>query len=86
MYCFSCGKQLSNKAVVCPQCGCALRNISTGAIAAFYIGGAIVPLIGWAGAIYLLVKGKVIHAVIVTLLTLFMLYFWIAFFAAMDTW
>jgi len=53
-------------------------NISVGAIAASYIVGAIVPVIGWAMAIYLLVKGRIAHAMGVAVLAIFMAYVWIA--------
>ena len=86
MYCSSCGNQLSDQAVVCPKCGAATPNfskkeegdgVSSGAIAAFYIVGAIIPIIGWVGAVYLLVKGKVGHAIGVAALSIFMPFFWI---------
>ena len=83
MYCSSCGNQLSDQAVICPKCGVATANfskikdkddVSTGTIVAFYI-AAIIPIIGFIGAIYLFKKGKVTHAIVVAALSIIWLSF-----------
>lgn len=28
MYCYKCGKEIDNEAIVCPYCGCATKNYS----------------------------------------------------------
>ncbi|MBM3335559.1 hypothetical protein FJY63_12945 [Candidatus Sumerlaeota bacterium] len=89
MFCSSCGSALAEKAVIRPKCGCPTENymkpqeVSGGAIAASYIAGAIIPLIGWVMAIYLLVKCKVGHAIGVAAVSIFMAFFWYGFFGAL---
>jgi len=92
-FCPQCGTSLAAGGRYCPECGASViasadtatararsepGDVSVGAIAASYIVGAIVPVIGWAMAIYLLVKGRVAHAMAVAVLAIFMAYFWIA--------
>lgn len=85
MYCSSCGKELSKEAVICPACGAPTRNykqmqgtqgISSGAIVALYLVGAIIPVLGVVGAIFLLVKGKTGPGIGLILVSVLMAIFW----------
>jgi len=88
MYCSSCASELSDQTVICPNCGAPTSKyvatdtkpagvaVRSGAIRASYIVGAIVPVVGWVMAIYLLVKGRSGHAIGVGVLSIFMASFW----------
>jgi hypothetical protein len=90
MYCSECGAELLERAIVCPSCGCPTRNhkqnagaggeVSSGGIAALYIVGFFIPLFGWIGAIYLLVKGHIGNGIGVGALSTFAFLLWIAAF------
>ena len=85
MFCSSCGSSLAEKAVICPKCGSPTENfkksdeVSDRTITASYIGGAILPLIGVIMGLYLLIKGKVAHAIGIIVLSIFMGWFWYGF-------
>jgi phage FluMu protein Com len=91
MYCTSCGSAIAEKAVICPHCGCPTENyngsaeVSRSVIVASYIGGAIIPLIGFGMVIYLLVKRSVVHAIGVAIVSIFMMYFWQGFWVGLWT-
>jgi TPR repeat protein len=51
-------------------------EVSTGAIAVFYVAGAILPLIGYGGAIYLRVKARVRNSIGVALLSTLSCFAW----------
>lgn len=85
MYCSSCSAELVNEAVICPKCGSPTPNfkknetaITDNIIIASYIGGAIIPIIGWIMAVYLLVKGRAGHAMGVGALSILMAVVWTA--------
>lgn len=84
MYCSSCGTELVSEAVICPKCGSPTpkfkqnnSDITTNIIVASYIVGGLIPVIGWIMAIYLLVKGKIGHAIGVGALSICMAFIWI---------
>jgi hypothetical protein len=90
MYCSECGVELMERAIMCPSCGCPTRNhketsgpggeVGAPAIAALYIVGFFIPIVGWIGAIYLLGKGHLGNASGVGALSLFAFFFWLAAF------
>ena len=57
MYCSNCGEEISEKAVICPKCGCATQNYKTtetpmiedknGIAIAGFVCSFFIPLLGW---------------------------------------
>jgi hypothetical protein len=94
MYCSECGVELLERAVICPSCGCPTRNhrqsgdgheITSGRIAAVYALAFLFPIGGFIGAVYLCVKGKIGHGVMVIILGLFAMGFWVGFFDSLAS-
>lgn len=61
-FCQSCGGEVKDNAVVCVNCGCAIKKIvtgepwSTGGLIALMIATVIIPFIGIGAGIYGLTK------------------------------
>jgi hypothetical protein len=86
-YCPSCGRPLALSAVLCPACGAALQkdsSVSGGTITTAYVLALLFPVLGLAMAVYLLVKGRVGHAIGVAVLSLCMIPFWVGFIEALG--
>jgi len=52
------------------------NTISVGVLVASYVVGGLIPVIGWGMAIYLLVKGRVGHAIGVAAVSIVIALFW----------
>jgi hypothetical protein len=88
MFCAACGNQISEQAVVCPSCGVPTprfpqastvpqpASLSPSTIPWLYVAGIFIPLIGWIGGIYLLVKGCVGHGFGVLVVSTLSAAFW----------
>lgn len=81
MYCSSCSKELSDKAISCPECGAPTENygseVSQGVIVAGYILAFIIPFIGGIVGIYSMFKSKPGHGIGILALSLFSFFFWL---------
>lgn len=98
MYCSECGNQLLGRAIICPTCGCPTRKynsltksdtgVGSGNIALCYALSFLFPIGGIISSIFLFIKGKAGHAVIVIILSLFFMFlfymfYWKDFFEAL---
>ena len=88
VYCRGCGQEIHESAPTCPKCGAIQEAtkapITNRTLVIAYIVAAIVPFAGFAGAIYLFVKGKVIHALALIVIAIVMMSFWAAFLPAFE--
>lgn len=59
MFCSSCGKQLSDQAIMCPGCGAPTQlydgklTVGTGTIVAAYLLSVLLPVLGLIAGVYL---------------------------------
>lgn len=80
MFCNACGTEISENAVACPSCGeptaKAKKPISKGALVASYVLAAGLPIIGWIMGVYLLIKGRIGHALAVIVIGITFFFVW----------
>lgn len=86
MYCSECGDELLDKAVICPECGCATENykksnndVHGGVIVLSYLAAGAIPIIGGILVLYFLATHRIVHAITLGVITVFMYYFWGAY-------
>ena len=59
MFCYNCGKEIDDKAVICVHCGCSMTKKASAADApstGFAVLGFLVPIVGLI--LYLIYEGK----------------------------
>ena len=88
MFCSTCGNAVHENAVICPKCGCPLKEtpkapeVSSGVITAGYVCAVLLPLVGFIIGIVLLAKGKAGHGIGAIVLSIFCFFFWIGVMSA----
>jgi uncharacterized OB-fold protein len=83
MFCTSCGKQLSDQAIMCPGCGAPTKvhdaklSVGTGTIVAAYVLSVGFPILGLIAGIYLWAgKKQVAHGVACIIISFIFINLW----------
>lgn len=87
VFCRGCGSEIHESASACPKCGAAQvqkQEVTRNALIGAYVLAAVIPIAGVIMGIYLAFKGKLLHAVLVVVVSILMISFWAGFWPAFE--